>query len=131
MGAGASQRAPGGGPWSPAAAREILRHDRPLSVLSDLYAVSGAHGEAPRGFLSFAPPSPTPVEDVVCVEVRGDEAAVGLRSGETGRRLLGLRAGINPVRMAVSRDPTTCAAVQADDLPASSVEANTQIHDAP
>jgi hypothetical protein len=98
---------------------------------AELYAVSGAHGEAPRGFLAFAPPSPSPVEDVVCLAVRGDEAVIGTRVDGPGGRLVGLRAGINPVTLDSSSDPTTCAAVRVGDLPPSSVEANTQIHDAP
>jgi hypothetical protein len=98
---------------------------------SRLYAVSGPQGEAPDGFLAFPPElDPPESEDVVCVSVHGDEAVVGTRSkGSANVRLIGLRAGINPVTMDVSRDPSACASLRPSDLPASGWQENAQIHD--
>jgi hypothetical protein len=98
---------------------------------SRLFAVSGPHGEAPHGFLAFPPEvDPPESEDVVCVSVHGDEAVIGTRSaGSSNVRLIGLRAGINPVTMDTSRDPSACASLRPSDLPASNSQGNAQIHD--
>jgi hypothetical protein len=98
-------------------------------VDASLRAVSGANGEAPRGYFAFAPPAPDPPENVVCLSVHGDEAVVGFRASGGGGRTLGLRAGVNPATMDLTRDPASCAGLRPSDLPARDILANTQIHD--
>jgi hypothetical protein len=97
---------------------------------ASLRAVSGPNGEAPRGYFAFPPPDPSPVEEVVCLSVHGDEAVVGVRaSGGGSGRTLGLRAGVQAATMDVTRNPASCAGLRPSDLPARDILANTQIHD--
>ena len=89
---------------------------------------------SPRGFLAFNDNADPPtVEDVVCLSVHGSEAVVGTRiaPSSTSGSLYGLRAGIDKVRSAYGRDPTTCAAYRPGDLPARDIDSNATIHDAP
>jgi hypothetical protein len=107
----------------------VTGYVRSGGVDASLRAVSGPNGEAPHGYFALPPPSPGPPEQVVCLSVHGDEAVVGFRGADTGRRILGLRAGTNPATMDVTRDPASCAGLRPSDLPARDIVANTQIHD--